>query len=32
LRRASEWTQDHFNLRFQEIVENTLQPTSRETQ
>jgi len=32
LQRASEWTQDHFNLRFQEIVENILQPTSRETQ
>jgi glycosyltransferase involved in cell wall biosynthesis len=29
--RASEWTQGHFNLRFQEIVENILQPTSRET-
>jgi len=32
LRRASEWTQEHFNLRFQEIVKNILQPNSRETQ
>jgi glycosyltransferase involved in cell wall biosynthesis len=31
LRRASEWTQGHFNLRFQEIIENILQPTPRET-
>ena len=31
VRRASEWTQSHFNLRFQEIIENILQPTSRET-
>jgi glycosyltransferase involved in cell wall biosynthesis len=29
--RASEWNQGHFNLRFQEIIENILQPTLRET-